>query len=67
MKTFSEKGIDCPHCGHHIRVSVDATNGDQSFYEDCPACCCPIHMSMHVDEVHDHVDLVVDADDEQMY
>lgn len=62
-----DKAITCPHCGHHFMLQVDASNGDQDFYEDCPACCNAIHLHLTIDELHEKVQLEVDADDEQVY
>ena len=39
MIEYTSKRIVCPHCGHHTRVELDASQGDQEFYEDCMACC----------------------------
>ncbi|GAJ75217.1 hypothetical protein JCM18905_976 [Vibrio sp. JCM 18905] len=49
-----------PHCGHSIGITLDASNGDQEFYDDCPACCHAIHLNMRVDELQDKVELFID-------
>ena len=67
MKSLYQKRISCPHCGHHIFVSLDASNGDQDMYEDCAACCNPIHLNMHIDYAHNKLELHVDSDDEQIF
>ncbi|OBT12164.1 molybdopterin-guanine dinucleotide biosynthesis protein A [Vibrio sp. UCD-FRSSP16_10] len=67
MKNYAERPISCPHCGGHIQVPIDTTQGNQDFYDDCPACCHPIHLSVQLDEVRDKVDLTIDADDEQIF
>lgn len=67
MRNFTEKSVLCPHCGHSIRLTLDASNGSQEFYDDCPACCHAIHLNMTVDELQDTVELYVDADDEQIF
>ena len=67
MRQYSEKVIECPHCGHHMRVALDYSNGNQSFYDDCPACCNAVHLNIEVDELHGSVKLFVDADDEQVF
>ena len=66
MDTFT-KTIECPHCGHHVHFEFDASNGDQDYFEDCSACCNPIHLNVHVDESELKVVVNVDADDEQIY
>ncbi|CAM2898838.1 MULTISPECIES: CPXCG motif-containing cysteine-rich protein [Vibrio] len=67
MKNFIQKSILCPHCGHHVPVTLDSSNGSQEFYDDCPACCNPIHINLMVNEQLDTVELQVDADDEQIF
>lgn len=59
---ITDKGVVCPHCGHHIHLLLDGSNGDQEYYEDCPACCNAIHVNFHVDEVTDNVDLNLAAE-----
>lgn len=60
MKNYTERHVNCPHCGHSITITLDASNGDQEFYDDCPACCHAIHLNMHIDELNDQVELYVD-------
>ena len=67
MIEYTSKRIVCPHCGHHTRVELDASQGDQEFYEDCMACCNPIHLRLHRDEARDCLQLFVDADAEQLF
>lgn len=59
--------IACPHCGHPIRLEIDRSNGDQAYYDNCPACCQEVHINMHVNEVKHRIELQIDADDEQYY
>ncbi|WP_111978410.1 CPXCG motif-containing cysteine-rich protein [Algibacillus agarilyticus] len=59
---IADRPITCPHCGNHIHVLLDASNGDQDYYEDCPACCNAIHINFHLDEVNEKLDL--DINDE---
>ncbi|MEL4391946.1 CPXCG motif-containing cysteine-rich protein [Shewanella algae] len=59
--------ICCPHCGHHQKVELDASCGDQEFYNDCRVCCNPIHMRMHINDQRHMIELYVDGDDEQLY
>ena len=67
MNTYTEKRVRCPHCDHSISITLDASNGSQSFYDDCPACCHAIHLNMTVNEQRDCVELFIDADDEQIF
>jgi len=59
--------IKCPHCGHHIRVDLDASKGDQDYYDECPACCMEMHLNLHVDEYRQKIQLAVASDDEQIF
>ncbi|WP_025823430.1 CPXCG motif-containing cysteine-rich protein [Shewanella marina] len=59
--------ISCPHCGHHQYIDIDASGGDQEYYDDCRICCNAIHMRVHVDDLHKKIELHVDSDDEQIY
>ncbi|WP_026972399.1 CPXCG motif-containing cysteine-rich protein [Aliagarivorans marinus] len=67
MKDYLAKNIRCPNCGHHTSVELDASNGDQEFYEDCHVCCHSIHCRLERDELSDKLRLYVDADDEQIF
>ncbi|PMH44935.1 molybdopterin-guanine dinucleotide biosynthesis protein A [Vibrio sp. 10N.286.49.B3] len=67
MDKYTERMVCCPHCGHSIKITLDATNGSQSFYDDCPACCHAFHLSMNVNEQQDSIELLINADDEQFY
>lgn len=61
------KTIVCPFCGHPMHLSVEVTDEDQDYTEDCSNCCNPIHVRVHKDELHHSVQLFIDADDEQYY
>lgn len=64
---LKEQRIHCPHCGHHLRVTLDTSAGDQNYYEDCPACCKEIHLNLHIDEYHQKIQLGIESDDEQVF
>ena len=50
METEAEGRYDCPHCGEEIVVPIDVPAGDeQEYVEDCPVCCSPIVLHVHVD------------------
>ena len=63
----AETRIECPHCGHHIFLRIDPTEGDQDYYDECPACCKEIHLNMHINEYRQKVELAIDSDDEQVF
>lgn len=67
MHKYSNQNVSCPHCGHIIKIPLDASAGSQDFYDDCSICCNPIHLTMDVDELHKTINLFVDADDEQIF
>ncbi|WP_434339686.1 CPXCG motif-containing cysteine-rich protein [Motilimonas cestriensis] len=64
MINFYEASITCPICGNHTDVSLDASNGDQDFYEDCRQCCHPIHIHLHANELTNRLEVIVNSDDE---
>lgn len=40
----------CDNCGEEIVIPVDlAGGGEQSYVEDCPVCCSPSVIHVHVD------------------
>lgn len=51
--------ITCPFCGERFEALVDTSAGTAQYVEDCPVCCQPIEMSLHVD-AHDGFDLQTD-------
>ena len=67
LQKIKDKRISCPHCGHHMHLSLDASAGDQDYYEECPSCCRDIHLSMHIDEYRQKIQLAIDSDDEQVF
>jgi transcription elongation factor Elf1 len=67
LQKTSEKRISCPHCGHHLHVTLDSSAGDQDYYDECPSCCKEIHFNMHIDEYRQKIQLAVDSDDEQIF
>ncbi|TLU61122.1 CPXCG motif-containing cysteine-rich protein [Thalassotalea litorea] len=66
-QNISRKIIECPHCGHHLDVTLDTTQGDQNYYESCPTCCNDIHMNLHIDDYRQTIKLKIDSDDEQIF
>lgn len=66
-KDLTEQRISCPHCGHHLHITLDTSEGDQDYYDECPSCCREMHLNMHIDEVRQKVQLSIDSDDEQVF
>ena len=47
----NEASYVCDHCGEEIVVPVDLSAGrDQTYVEDCPVCCHPHVIHVHIDE-----------------
>jgi transcription elongation factor Elf1 len=67
LKNITDKKIQCPHCGHNMHLSLDTTEGDQNYYDECPACCNDIHINMHINQSIDEIELQIDSDDEQVF
>jgi hypothetical protein len=40
--------LSCPYCGEPFETGVDCSAGSQSYVEDCPVCCRPIEVALHV-------------------
>jgi len=40
--------LRCPYCGERFEAVADASGGDAEYVEDCPVCCRPIEMRLHV-------------------
>jgi hypothetical protein len=64
---IKEQRIECPHCGHPIYLALDASAGDQDYYDECPACCMEMHLNLHIDEYHQKILLGVGSDNEQFF
>ncbi|TCI02502.1 CPXCG motif-containing cysteine-rich protein [Corallincola luteus] len=67
MDPLLKQQIKCPHCGHHYTAEIDSTGGDEDYYEDCPACCCSIHITVGHSSADGTTTVAVDGDDEQLF
>ncbi len=47
---LEEVAIQCPHCGETITLTLDLSEGDQSYVEDCSVCCAPILVNYAVED-----------------
>ncbi|OEF30161.1 CPXCG motif-containing cysteine-rich protein [Vibrio rumoiensis] len=65
MIKYMEKRVSCPHCGHQIGMTVDSSNGDQDFYDDCPACSHAIHLELKIENAK--VQLSIGAEDHSFF
>jgi Cysteine-rich CPXCG len=40
----------CPSCGVEVVVPIDMSTGsNQEYVEDCPVCCAPVLLQVHVE------------------
>jgi transcription elongation factor Elf1 len=44
-----DRWVSCPYCGESFISLVDASAGNQSYYEDCEVCCRPILLQIEID------------------
>lgn len=42
--------LTCPYCGESFDTLVDLSAGAQRYIEDCAVCCCPIEITLEVDD-----------------
>lgn len=40
--------LACPHCGERFETVADPSAGDAEYVEDCPVCCRPVTVRLHV-------------------
>lgn len=40
--------VTCPACWETIELTLDLSAGSQSYTEDCPVCCRPMSVQLHV-------------------
>lgn len=38
--------LQCPHCGEVYVSTVDTSEGDQTYVEDCTVCCRPMQITV---------------------
>lgn len=43
-----EEEVQCPYCWEVVAIEVDASAGSARYTEDCPVCCQPMTVSLHV-------------------
>jgi hypothetical protein len=43
---LEELDVECPWCWQRISLSLDCSNGDQSYSEDCAVCCRPMLLQL---------------------
>lgn len=45
LKTWA---AHCPYCDTPFELLVDVSQGSHRTWEDCPRCCAPIQVVIHV-------------------
>ena len=50
---MDEATYTCDSCGEEIVIPIDPSGGsDQSYVEDCPVCCHPNVIEVHIEPDH---------------
>ncbi|QDT28881.1 CPXCG motif-containing cysteine-rich protein [Gimesia panareensis] len=59
-----EASYVCDACGEEIVIPIDVSQGtEQEYVEDCPVCCHPNVIHVHVDR-HGAAEVQAEAEDE---
>jgi Cysteine-rich CPXCG len=45
MNLLQGHDATCPHCWETISLTLDLSEPEQSYIEDCPVCCRPMLVS----------------------
>ena len=45
MNLVQDREAICPHCWETISLTLDLSEPNQSYIEDCPVCCRPLLVS----------------------
>jgi len=53
VNRLQEKTILCPYCGEAIDILIDGSESTQEYIEDCQVCCCPIAISVNINDEDD--------------
>jgi DNA-directed RNA polymerase subunit RPC12/RpoP len=63
MNYQEEMTISCPYCGESINVSIEQSDMNQEYIEDCQVCCRPIIFQVQQSDTHS-VQLIVKHENE---
>ncbi|MBT8131242.1 MAG: CPXCG motif-containing cysteine-rich protein [Gammaproteobacteria bacterium] len=44
-----ESDVTCPSCWEQHTVTIDLTESDRHFIEDCHVCCNPMRIDFEID------------------
>lgn len=50
MYALEHATIQCPYCWEVLNISVDPSERQQTYVEDCQICCQPMVISASFDE-----------------
>jgi len=56
--------IQCPYCGETIDLSIDRSNADCKYIEDCQVCCRPMVIQVSDNTMGGALTVTVRRDDE---
>jgi hypothetical protein len=42
--------LRCPFCGEQFEALADPSGGEAEYIEDCPVCCQPITLHLHLND-----------------
>lgn len=64
MNYLTDYQIACPYCGEQFETSLDTSQGDQTYFEDCYVCCRPIKFDVRIDHAGELAEVRLSRDDE---
>lgn len=50
MSALDSVVVQCPYCWEMLDISVDPSEPEQEYVEDCQVCCQPIVVHVMLDE-----------------
>lgn len=51
MYPFNHATIQCPYCWSVLKISIEPSDEQQTYIEDCQVCCQPMVIEVRVDEL----------------
>lgn len=52
MRLVDTAKIHCPYCDEALDVTLDPSEPEQEYTEDCQVCCRPMILNVHLDPMH---------------
>jgi hypothetical protein len=56
--------VECPYCGERYETTVDTSEGNAEFIQDCEVCCRPIEFVIEVDAQGNLVNVTTLSEDD---